>query len=444
MYLDGKRIISGVLDVPRQEIYFNGTVVIGQEQDTLGSGFVLTEMFRGQIAQYNIWDEEIKQERIRDMAECRKDYQGNILSMDIHDGIFVNVTTWNEDLTSLCQDPTPFIIIPINTRFQKAKNFCTRIGSVLYVPSSSGEQDLLYNQTKPFLHHCTYSVWLGVTDEAEEGVWRSLETNKINPTYFMAEGNNKPGINCATLLRTNGLWYALDCSTTVSRCLSCAVRRNHKYIILRGLCFKYSDKRRFEILDIGNFTPLFHGLYGYNIYFTTPGTWKLVDTQKNETVAHLIVVSGDVYPLGLHSWTVESSICEYHKGETIELAMSVCTDDQFMCNNGECIPIWSRCDAHDDCLDQSDEDNCDTVLIPPSYRHQRLPKNEAKGKPLILNVHIDVLRLLHIEDTNNAFSVEFYVNLYWQDQRLRYVLYTRPQNFIHILLLYGFITLRQS
>ncbi|MFV0544249.1 MAG: lectin-like protein [Marinicella pacifica] len=421
MYLDGHKIVSGIMDVPRQNIYFNGTVVIGQEQDTLGGGFVLTEMFRGQMAQYNIWDKQIQQQQIREMANCQNDYQGNILSMEIHDGILVNVTTWNEDLNSLCQDAIPFIIIPINSQFQQAKDFCPKIGSVLYAPSSSWEQQLLFNKSKPFFQHCTYSLWLGITDELEEGVWRNLETNEVSPNYFTSNANNKPGINCATLQRTNGLWYVLDCLTTISRCLSCAVRKNHKYLILRGLCFQYSDKRRFEILNTGNITPIFHGLYGYIIYFTNGGTWKLLDTQKNESVAHLRVVSSDVYPLGLHSWQIDSSICEYHKGETIQLGLSVCTDDQFMCNNGECIPILSRCDAHDDCVDQSDEDNCDTVIIPQSYRHQKIPKNETKGKPLVLNVHIDVLRFLHIEDTKNAFSVEFYVNLYWQDQRLRYV-----------------------
>lgn len=419
MYLNGERVFSGQLEGPRKEMYFNGTLVIGQEQDTLGGGFVLTEMFRGQVAQYNIWDKEIPQEQIREMANCQNDYHGNILSMDVHDGVFVNVTTWNETLNSLCQDPTPFIMIRINSLFQRVKEFCTRIGSVLYTPSSSYEQDLLKNKSLSLLDHCPYTLWLGVTDEAEEGVWRSLETNESSPSFFVGDGNNKLGINCITLQRASGYWYAINCSSSINRCFSCSVRRNQKSLILRGLCFQFSDQRRFEILDTGNSTSLFHGLYGYNMYFTTPATWKLIDTQKNETVAHLIVVSSDVYPLGLHSWVIESSICEYHKGETVMLGLSVCTDDQFMCTNGECIPILSRCDTHDDCVDQSDEDNCDTVLIPPSYRHHKLPMNETKGKPLVINVHIDVLRILHIEDTNNAFSVEFYVNLYWQDQRLR-------------------------
>ena len=35
-----------------------------------------------------------------------------------------------------------------------------------------------------------------------------------------------------------------------------------------------------------------------------------------------------------------------------------CKQNEYMCNNGQCIPSHWRCDGHNDCIDYSDEDNC--------------------------------------------------------------------------------------
>ena len=37
-----------------------------------------------------------------------------------------------------------------------------------------------------------------------------------------------------------------------------------------------------------------------------------------------------------------------------------CTSNQFMCTNGACIDVTSRCDGNQNCADNSDEQNCGT------------------------------------------------------------------------------------
>lgn len=44
-----------------------------------------------------------------------------------------------------------------------------------------------------------------------------------------------------------------------------------------------------------------------------------------------------------------------------------CKEDEFLCRNrAHCVPARWRCDRVFDCLDQSDEDNCDQGNTPKS------------------------------------------------------------------------------
>ena len=60
---------------------------------------------------------------------------------------------------------------------------------------------------------------------------------------------------------------------------------------------------------------------------------------------------------------------------------------QFTCDLGRCIPISQRCDNIRNCIDGSDEDECNLIDIPQSYDKLEPPKSK-RLEPLIVSISI--------------------------------------------------------
>lgn len=50
-------------------------------------------------------------------------------------------------------------------------------------------------------------------------------------------------------------------------------------------------------------------------------------------------------------------LISYNNG-IFPLVLSDCGDDEFTCNDGDCIPDEQQCDGHEDCNEGEDELNC--------------------------------------------------------------------------------------
>ena len=49
------------------------------------------------------------------------------------------------------------------------------------------------------------------------------------------------------------------------------------------------------------------------------------------------------------------------------LKFTTCLDDQFTCDDGQCIDLEERCDQSIDCGDSSDENNCKMLIMEKNY-----------------------------------------------------------------------------
>ncbi|CAL4142638.1 unnamed protein product, partial [Meganyctiphanes norvegica] len=104
----------------------------------------------------------------------------------------------------------------------------------------------------------------------------------------------------------------------------------------------------------------------------------------------------------------------------IKLVLSKCTEHQFTCNSGDCIPMEHHCDSLNHCLDTSDEHNCSIVFHPKGYGKHISPIDSSVENTPFLRINITVLRIIGVQDSENHIKLEFEQMFTWKDSRLTF------------------------
>ena len=59
--------------------------------------------------------------------------------------------------------------------------------------------------------------------------------------------------------------------------------------------------------------------------------------------------------------------CNKGKPYNITMKLSGCAENEFTCNDGQCIDVINRCDQIIDCRDESDEQECTLLRLKSGY-----------------------------------------------------------------------------
>ncbi|CAL4067806.1 unnamed protein product, partial [Meganyctiphanes norvegica] len=430
--VNGKIVLSNATvslqdDSSSVALPLNGTLILGQEQDLPSGGYDSTQTFQGFIAQVNIWSRPLRAKEIEDIAKCKINLIGDVLSLD-SDVVSIELKGGalleEKKLQLFCDIKDKYVIFPEEYKIEDIRTFCSRVGGHIYLPQSQEKSQELYKTALNFsaLSSNNYLIWLGATDEENEGVWKKFDSDEVITTFFPS-GHRSGGKtqNCIYMHKTSGNWEDQRCKS-LRESLAVCEDNTSKHLRLRGLCADAEEKTHFQFLDqYKNGKPIFHGSHGYIIYFNGSTSWYLHDTQLNSTVAETILPSGDQYPIGLQTWISRTSMCHVHQGSALVMSLSTCTDDEYMCQSGDCVPIAANCDLKDDCADLSDEDNCTVVKISSSYHKNRPPKNAKNETPLSLLPMVSIKRISKVDDVNEAISMELTITQIWNDSRLIFI-----------------------
>ena len=124
--------------------------------------------------------------------------------------------------------------------------------------------------------------------------------------------------------------------------------------------------------------------------------------------------------LGSHVWVVhnDSVECSNEATYTTNLTLHACNSEHFACENAFCIAMEKRCDAMEDCIDGSDEQDCGKLIRRKGYKKELTPFSET-GNDVLVNFSLNILDI-EIYEPDEAFRVRMSFMRSWYDGRLMY------------------------
>ncbi|XP_068211704.1 LOW QUALITY PROTEIN: uncharacterized protein [Palaemon carinicauda] len=424
-YVTGHLRGSGKMIGETGLLRMNGTVYIGQEQDSFAGDLDRLQTTSAYITQINMWDYLLQETQITEMASCRANPVGNILSSDVSKLEVMNVSEEKRSIASFCTNRAEFILIPEKWHLQPSIKFCQVSNSEIFLPDGDDVNERLFNETRRFLSQCSGKSYrllrLGASDRDSEGTWRKFGKKEAVSYTAWASGEPNDGLksDCIVMKKSVSSWGDVDCKDEY--CFSC-LRTKSKYLQIRGLCYHKEHQSRFILDGYINEKPFFRGYYSYAVFFSKTGQWILMNILGNMTMATMErkrTLTTD-YPLGRHKWTVMKPFCQNLENDIIEISLSSCTTEEFTCADGSCVPSTARCNLLSDCTDGSDEDRCNLLVFQEGYRGHRPPPGITPKDPLVINPTINIVRFSNIDDINLAINMELEVVQRWTDRNLLY------------------------
>ena len=180
-----------------------------------------------------------------------------------------------------------------------------------------------------------------------------------------------------------------------------------------------------------------------------PGYWEVKHISSNITATS--TTGYNSHALGRHTWTISGNTRKFGKNSYVaDLKLTLCSEEEFTCRDGDCVKMDQRCDQIPNCKDSSDEIECQTVILDHGYRKDippihpilnlRNPRDSvfpSLGKtsttsttskmleaflPLDLEIEISNIKVVSMEmdEAQHYITFQFKISLTWRDQRVNF------------------------
>ena len=148
------------------------------------------------------------------------------------------------------------------------------------------------------------------------------------------------------------------------------------------------------------------------------GVWML----KSLVSANVLVNNETSPPIGRSNWTVMN--CPECAEKLVTLTFSLCLQDEFSCDNGQCVASKrARCNGVVQCDDTSDEFDCVFILKDQGYQKNQMPskKEIQNGTPIELLRIAYAISMKFVSEifTSDGFlALDFEMSVQWIDDRI--------------------------
>ena len=179
------------------------------------------------------------------------------------------------------------------------------------------------------------------------------------------------------------------------------------------------------------FIPRNDPVTGYLYFYGNRKTTATFDGEKWEMLTAFFNTSASTgaapesFILGKHSWRIsgDSEKCHSGKPYTMKLKLTGCLDEDFTCDDGQCIKMVERCNQVPDCRDESDENGCQLIVFKNNYNKNIPPIGRTAGGgsvPAEVKISINLMKVVEIEERDHSIHLQFEINLQWREDRVKY------------------------
>ena len=318
------------------------------------------------------------------------------------------------------------VTVPTPMTYQQASYVCQRMRASLYFP-----QNLIYSKTFSD-YHWAHLDWSMPEENLCKHYWTPFSWNNADlidqrtglkasyVPWYPGEPSKGTGADCIKMNSQDGEMFLADNLCSEQICGVCQVEVPAVFT-LRGLCASsYLDT--YYVPAYSKSRVIFYGLKGTKIEFDeSEKSWKMSSWEYETIAVSESTHSGLV--MGEKLWRVynEDMDCKFSNGTEILLTLSTCKENEFVCNDGSCTFMENRCDGVVDCKDESDELQCDPILIPESYDRTRMaPPKTHDEKKLKIELQVKILEVISIVELEGIFQLKFSFISTWIDKRLMF------------------------
>ena len=368
----------------------------------------------GDFGELHIWDSVLSSLSVKAYEECDQTKKGNIFDWSKVTPILFNVTVEEMELNILCTPNIPGLtIIPQRATFDTTENLCDRFGGVFPAFRSTNEKTKIikqYNETESC--KTTSYIWSAFTDKKVEGKFVDKDMKELDYADFnRGEPNGGEYENCGSIFFKSGMHVDIGCWEKL--CGGCLLNHLPKFE-LRGVFPKeYNyDRIYYWTRNLQHGKYIFEGIKHNKLVASADGHWNMIDIYSGET---LISLENHNYPIGRYSWN------DKVKNNTFILSFDSCNDKEFNCGTGNCIPLSKRCNEKKDCPDNTDEEDCASILLPEDYNLGVPPLGPSDSGSLMIEISQFDLNIDDIIDVENMIDIQFGIVSNWKDARVTYV-----------------------